>query len=368
MSLLKNASPEEIREYFKGHGVRWVDTFNNNNVPDEIILEFKDRIFRGDSYSRAEAIINMMVTHKRQLPKELFDIIDNKFGSTRFYHIDKVYDFVEYLSALPMYDLVRQGYHACCTLERVPNVPLEFAKLVLGLEIDSRQKHDAVDKMLSTPGHSILPEVREYIVEYFKTNYHQYYLRAASYVPGNIETEIFTVEEYVSRVPQANIITFFDYGHVQFTTEELLNSAYNTSEIIEIVVSKLLKVIEDGNARALSHREWRNTKALIKDHPKFEEICDAFTSQAELYTRNEISWDEADKLIEAGKMKSDVLESVLLRLDAPLWFTDKYQSKILQIVARRTNNGNNIHESFLNLMTRNRFGNDSCGCDCNRFY
>lgn len=349
MSKLVNASPEEIREYFKGHGVRWVETFNNNNVPDEIIMEFKDRIFRGDSFSRADAIINMMVANNRQMPKELFDIIDAKFGSTRFYHIDKVYDFVGYLMGLPVEQVARQSYHACTTLERVPNVPLEFVEMVLGLESDSRMKHDAVDKMLSTPEHPILPEVYDYLVEYLKTHYHPYYLNARSYEAGNIEVQLFTVEEYISLVSPHRIISFFDYGHVLFDSESILKSAYNTPTVIQLVVDKINEMIDDGKARPLSNRDWIITKTLIKDHPDFEKIRDAFTSQRELYSRNELVWDDVDKHIESGKMESEVLEAVLLRLDAPLWFTDKYQSKILQIMTRfqmENNVHNNVLESF----------------------
>lgn len=349
MSKLVNASPEEIREYFKGHGVRWVETFKNNNVPDEILLEFKDRIFKGDSTPRVYAIIDMMVTHKRQMPKELFDIIDKQGGASHYYHINEVYDFVAYLTSLPVDEVARQSYQACTTLERVPNVPLEFAKLVLGLQSDARQKHDAVDKMLSNREHPILPEVREYLEEYLKTHYHPYYLNARSYEAGNIEVQLFTIEEYISLVSPSRIISFFDYGHVLFDRESILKSAYNTPTVIQLVVDKLNELIDDGKARALSNREWVITKTLIKDHPDFEKIRDAFTSQREVYSRNELVWDDVDKHIESGKMESEVLEAVLLRLDAPLWFTDKYQSKILQIVARRNQNTDDMRHRLLEM-------------------
>lgn len=356
MSIPKNASPEEIRQYFKGNGVRWVDVFNNNNVPDEIILEFKDRIFRGDSYARASAIILMHSNNNRKMSKEVFDIIESKYGCGHFYHFHEIYDFVSYLSELPNEKLIHHGYLATTTLERTPNVSLEFTKLVLELEIDSRQKHDAVDKMLSNPDLDILPEVREYVTEYLKNNYNPYYLNAVSYKDGNIEKELFTVEEYVSRVDPSRIVSFFDGHYVTFEkSSDVKKSEYNKPVIIEMVVSKLLNLIDEDKARPLSVREWANTRALIEEHPMYEKIRDAFTSQVELYTRKEISWEEADVLISDNKMKLDVLEVVLLRLDAPLWFTDKYQSKILQVMARsqmESNSRNNALETFGRIFQR----------------
>lgn len=353
MAIPKNASPEEIRQYFSGNGVRWVDSFNNNNVPDEIIVEFKDRIFRGDSYPRAAAIILMYANNKRKMSKEIFDIIESKCGVGHFYHFLEVYDFVDYLSALSAEKLIQNGYLATTTLERTPNVSLEFTKLVLELEIDARQKHDAVDKMLSNEELDILPEVREYITEYFKNNYHPYYLNVDSYQDGSIEQELFTVGEYVSMVSPSRIISFFD-GY-QNTSGDIKKSVFNHPVIIAMVVGKLRDLIDEGNARPLSNREWSNTRALIEEHPLYEMIRDAFTSQVELYTRKEISWEEADALISDNKMKLDVLEVVLLRLDAPLWFTNKYQSKILQIMARtqlENNNRNNVLETFGRIFQR----------------
>lgn len=368
MSKLVNASPEEIRKYFKGRNIRWVETFKNNNVPDEILLEFKDRIISGDCYSRVDAIINMMINNNRKMPKELFNFINAKLGITRLYNINDVYDLVEYLSNLSKDEFERKRYVACDVLSTIPNVPLEFAKLALEGESDLPYLHKTLDTMLSNRELEILPEVYDYVTNFLKNIYQSNFLLASSYVPGNIETEIFTVEEYVSLVPQGSIVSFFDFSYQGFTPEDLLKSAFNTESVIEIVVDKLLNVIEAGHARPLSNHEWKNTKALIKDHPKFKEISDAFTSQVEVYSHSEISWDEADKLIEAGKMKSDVLEIVLLRLDAPLWFTDKYQSKILQIMARRTR-GDDVRSQFLEMMTRSRLSHD-CGCNCddNRFY
>lgn len=335
-----------IREYFSSPRVRWGSLFESNNISDEIIIEFKDRILKGNCISRCQAIVNMHVRNNRKMSKEVFELITTKVNIFDFYQLEKVYDLLEVVRQFSKAELYMSQYGIHCLIERTPNVELEFVESMYELLLDNNTKEFyAVGALRSKT--DILPEVREFLLKTLKENYDYSRAYATMLGRGDIFDEVFTPKELLEGLPSKYVVRFFETGCGAFGYQgfpSILDSIYNTPEIVEVLVHKMKEYADDDMNPRLRTGWWRNIQLLIIDHNDFNEISNKVADTVSDLKRNKLVWQEVAENILNNKLTDDELDAVLSRTDAPLWFTDKFQSKMIQLMFIRSN----MNESILN--------------------
>lgn len=358
MNYPVNASVEEIRNYFKNNNVQWVLTLRNNEVPESLILEFKNRFFKGDCASRVQEMIFMMQRTGTMITnKEIIENVFNNIYPGYIKGLESVFPLYEfYLEQTDEYLIENHAnFNSIFTFDTCP--PLELVKRYNNLDIGQYKKFDSYDNFILRD--NIDSEVREFVVgelkELFKTIDKR--LHILRYREKTNVFDMFTPLEYISLVNPSNIIDFFDSWDSGYaSTGDLM--LFKQDDIVEFVVNSILEAHSEGKYQEVRSDKWKLTRELIKDHPRAGEITELLMPETEFLLSEYLNWNEVDVKIRDGQFSSDTVSMILQRLDAPLWFTDKYQSKILQLLLVNSKKDGYREGYSFNDMRHHRF-NDS---------
>lgn len=336
MSYPKNASPEVIAEHFKQNTVRWINVFENNVVPEDIILEFKNRIFKGDCCARVTAMVKMFISNKIKLTSpELFDLILKWVDVNSFRQINSIYPIMDHFLSKSKEEIDSIKWILPKILRSVPEVNVEFLNLFASLDIPNEEKIKEIKSMLAY--NIVKHEVAAEAFKIYKQIFHHSFAHASCYTAYDIDCEVFSQLEYIDLVPDNKIIEFFDSpcysgnnGQRYATKSDL--AKFNSVEIVDKVVSKIKLARADNYYVNISSDKWERTRELIKSHPDASEIDKLLSKPAERFSNLTIDWEDADREISENNLSTEIVTSLMYREDAPLWFTDKYQSKIMQLL------------------------------------
>lgn len=337
-------SKEEIVKYLNtGKSVQWMQLFENNHVPCDIFMEYKDRILKGEYIYRVRSFIHALSNGGIEMTDEVFGVVSKL--NMDLYHNDMVDVYPKYFDFI-MNDTKHRNEF--CRVDRIidvirygKNIPVNFMKFFLEYIMDAEQKITVIRSLVTQNNNKfpVLDEVRELGIAFLKEKYPSFMKNAYMLEDGSLESTLFTPEEFIQDVEPVEVYRFFVPRNTRFGEHVIdpTKTKFFTPEIVDTVVLKLLDWCEPikQNPKIKPYVPIDSPLlAFIADHERYSEIEDVLISAEEKYGSKHISWEDVD--VNFATLPDDVREVVLSRTDAPLWFTDKYQSKIMQLILIRT--------------------------------
>lgn len=305
----------EILEYISKPPVKWVELFKNHYVPEHIILEHKQKIFKGDSAdSRAYEIVKMFTKYKTTISEELFCILMEHTNAD----ISKIFDIISWVRNNPEHNYSSTAMLLVCMKDPNSYVDIfELYKDSLSLsEIACYGSAFNKDYVYNDEIHEIfryisLKSVAESrtcsefvfnfitVTEYFDAHKH--------------ETKKFILQQFVhlqNRITEVELDYIVDFVHTNFDGADK-----NPAQILD---SKHYSVPMIG---------------MFKEHEEFEYIKDMFTLPEDKL--DESDYDELANKIMNDELNNCEIFSIIDSENVPFSFLKKIQPKLIQMLLVR---------------------------------
>lgn len=303
----------EILEYISKPPVKWVELFKNHYVPEHIILEHKQKIFKGDSAdSRSYEIVKMFTKYKTTISEELFCILMEHTNAD----ISKIFDIISWVKNNPEHNYSSTAMLIVCMKD--PNSYVDIFELYkdrLSLyDISCYGSAFNKDYVYNDEIHEIFRYICLKAVEdHTCTEFIFKFITLSEYFDIHKNDLKYSLRQFAylrHRITEVELDYIVDFVHKNFDGDEknpaqLLDSKNYSVPIIE----------------------------LFKQHKDYEYIKDMFTLPEDKL--NESDYDELANKIMNNELNNCEIFSIIDSENVPFSFLEKIQPKLIQMLLVR---------------------------------